>query len=78
MRSNANAYARVWRAEANYSTDGRDLPDLPASAAIIFGKAQTGAANVALTRGTKIAELEIPSGASVVTGGKTIQIEVKE
>jgi hypothetical protein len=78
LRSNANAYARVWRAEANYSADGRDLPDLPASAAIIFGKAQTGAANVALTRGTKIAELEIPSGASVVTGGKTIQIEVKE
>jgi hypothetical protein len=78
LRSNANAYARVWRAEANYSADGRDLPDLPASAAIIFGKAQTGATNMALTRGTKIAELEIPSGANVVTGGKTIQIEVKE
>jgi SpoIVB peptidase S55 len=78
LRSNSNAYARVWRAEANYSVDGRDLPDLPAFAAIVFGKAQTGAANMALMRGTKIAELEIPSGASVVTGSKTIQIEVKE
>jgi hypothetical protein len=78
LRSNSNAYARVWRAEADYSIDGRDLPDLPASAAIIFGKAQTGLANPALARGTKIAELEIASGASVVTGSKTIQIEVKE
>jgi hypothetical protein len=78
LRSNTNAYARLWRADANYTADGRDLPDLPASLAIIFGKAQPTAANAATSRGAKVAEIEIPAGDTVVTGSKTIQIEVKE
>jgi hypothetical protein len=78
LRSNTNAYVRVWRADANYTVEGRDLPSLPASMAIILGKAQTGTPNLLSARGAKVAEMEIPAGDYVVSGSKTIQIEVKE
>ena len=78
LRSNTSAYVRVWRADAAYSVDGRDLPDPPASLAAILGRSQPGAAALASTRGAKVAEIEVPAGQNVVTGSKTIQIEVKE
>ena len=78
LRANTNAYIRVWRAETNYTLDGRELPSLPASIAIILGKVQTGAPNLMAARGTKVAEIDVPAGENVVTGSKTIQIEVKE
>ncbi|MBV9396513.1 MAG: hypothetical protein JO062_00940 [Bryobacterales bacterium] len=78
LRSNTNAYVRVWRAEPNYAIDGRELPGLPASMAIVLGKTQTGAQNLLAARGAKVAEIEIPAGENVVSGSKTIQIEVKE
>jgi len=78
LRSNTSAYVRVWRADAAYSLDGRDLPDPPASLAAILGRSQPGAASQASTRGARVAEIQVPAGDSVVTGTKTIQIEVKE
>jgi hypothetical protein len=78
LRSNTNGYVRVWRAEPNYTIDGRELPGLPASMAIIVGKTQTGASNLLNARGAKVAEMAIPAGENVVSGSKTIQIEVKE
>jgi len=78
LRSNTSAYVRVWRADAAYSMDGRDLPNPPASLAAILGRSQPGAAALASTRGAKLAEIEVPAGENVVTGTKTIQIEVKE
>ena len=78
LRSNTSAYVRVWHADAAYSVDGRDLPNPPASLTAILGRSQPGAASLASTRGTKVAEIEIPAGDAVVTGSKTIQIEVKE
>ena len=78
LRSNSSAYIRVWRAEASYSIDGRDLPNPPASLAAIMNRSQPGASALASTHGAKIAEIEVPAGDGVVTGSKTIQIEVKE
>src|SRR5215472_4720901 len=78
LRSNTNAYIRFWRADTNFTADGRELPGLPASLAIIFGKAQGGASGSGLTRGAKMVEIVIPAGDNVVTGSKTIQIEVRE
>jgi len=78
LRSNTSAYVRLWRADATYTMDGRDLPDPPASLAAILGRLQPGAAALASTRGTKVAEIEVPAGENLVTGSKTIQIEVKE
>lgn len=78
LRSNTSAYVRVWRADASYTMDGRDLPNIPVSLAAILGRSQPGAAALASTHGTKITEIEVPAGDGVVTGSKTIQIEVKE
>ena len=79
LRSNTKAYVRVWRAEPSYTVEGRDIPDPPPSLAMLLTRAQAGAPTQVNTRGAKIAELEVAGAAgSVVTGTKTIQVEVKE
>jgi hypothetical protein len=79
LRSNTKAYVRVWRAEPSHTVEGRDIPDPPPSLAMLLTRAQAGAPVQANTRGAKISELEVPGAAgSVVTGTKTIQVEVKE
>ncbi len=79
LRSNTKAYVRVWRAEPSYTVEGRDIPDPPPSLAMLLTRAQAGSPAQVNTRGAKIAELEVPGAAgSVVTGTKTIQVEVKE
>ena len=77
LRSNTSAWVRVSRGEATYTVDGRDLPDPPPSIAMIFGRLQAPGTS-ATNRGSKIEEIEIPAGASIVTGSKTVQVEVKE
>jgi hypothetical protein len=76
LRSDTSAWVRVWRNETTYTVEGHDLPDPPASIALILGRAQAGNLPL-LNRGSKVAEIEIPAGASVVTGSKTVQVEVK-
>ena len=78
LRSNTKAYIRVWRNEAAYTIDGRDLPSPPPSVAMILSRAQTQAAGLPNLRGSKLAEIEISAGDNVVTGSKTVQVEVKE
>jgi hypothetical protein len=79
LRSNTKAYVRVWRAEPSYTVEGRDMPAPPPSLAMILTRAQAGSANVVNTRGAKAAEIEVPGPPGfVVTGTKTIQVEVKE
>ena len=79
LRSNTKAYVRVWRAEPSYTVEGRDIPDPPPSLAMMLTRAQAGSQAQVNTRGAKVAELEVPGAAgSVVTGTKTIQVEVKE
>jgi hypothetical protein len=79
LRSNTKAYVRVWRAEPSYTVEGRDIPDPPPSLAMVLTRAQAGTPNLVNTRGAKVAELEVPGApGSVVTGTKTIQVEVKE
>jgi len=79
LRSNERAYLRVWRAEPSFTVEGRDLPDPPPSLSMILTKQQTGTTNLQTSRGAKMAEIEISPGADfVVTGTKTVQVEVKE
>ena len=42
LRTNTSAYLRVWRSGPSYTVEGRDLPDPPASIAMILGRAQSG------------------------------------
>jgi hypothetical protein len=78
QRSNTKAYVRVWRAETAYTVEGRDLPNVPPSLALILNRVETATAMPLNMRGSKVAEIEIPVGDTVVTGSKTIQVEVKE
>ncbi len=74
LRANTKAYVRVWRTEPNFQLDGEDFPDPPPSLALILGASQT----VLQTRNSKVAELEISAGDVVISGAKTVQVEVKE
>jgi hypothetical protein len=79
LRSNTKAYLRVWRSEPSFTVEGRDLPAPPASLAMILTRAQAGNTNLVSARGAKLAELEVSPGPGlVVTGTKTVQVEVKE
>ena len=77
LRPNTNAYVRVWRADPAYLVQGEDLPDPPPSLGLILAKAQA-AQGTWFARSSKIAELLMDTGNVVVTGSKTVSVEVKE
>ena len=78
LRGNDRAYVRLWRAESAYAVQGQDMPDPPASVSMILSKAQSSLTANALWRGSKVAEMEFSAGDAVVSGSKTVQVEIKE
>jgi hypothetical protein len=78
LRANTKAYVRVWRNEPAFQLEGDDLPDPPPSVAMILASSQGALGSITQTRNSKVAELEIGAGDSVISGSKTIQVEVKE
>jgi len=74
LRTNTKAYVRVWRPDPNFQLEGEDFPDPPPSLALIIGASPA----VMQTRNAKLAELEISAGDAVISGVKTVQVEVKE
>lgn len=74
LRPSDKAYVRVWRAEPAYEVDGEELPDPPPSLALVLGSTQSMSQN----RNSEITELVIDAGQTMITGSKTVQIEVKE
>lgn len=78
LRGNTQAWVRVWRAEPNYQIQGEDFPAPPASMALILSKAQPWVSGNPLARNSKVAEMSIDAGQAMVTGSKTVQIEIKE
>jgi hypothetical protein len=78
LHPNTKAYVRVWRADPAFQLEGADLPDPPPSVALILGGSQSSLAGVTQVRNSKIAEMEIDGGDMVITGVKTVQVEVKE
>lgn len=77
LRPNTNAYVRVWRTDPAFQVQGQDLPDPPASVGLILNKAQA-AQGLWFPHGSKIAELQIETGNTVVTGSKTVPVDVKQ
>lgn len=77
LRANTNAYVRVWRTDPAFLVQGSDLPDPPPSVGLILSRAQA-AQGLWFSRGSKIDELQIPTGDVVVIGSKTVPVEVKE
>jgi hypothetical protein len=78
LHPNNQAYVRVWRAEPAFQLDGADLPAPPPSAVLVLEGSLSAAAGIAQTRNSKIAEMELDGGDMVVSGVKTIQVEIKE
>jgi hypothetical protein len=78
LRANTNAYVRVWSSGSAFTVEGRDLPNAPPSLSMILSRVQTATTAPLNLRGSKLAEIVVPIGNTVVTGSKTIQVEVKE
>jgi hypothetical protein len=77
MRSSTSAWVRVWRAEPSFDVQGSTLPDPPPSAALVLARSNSSLNPAQVVPNSKVAEFEVPAG-MVVTGSKTIQVEVKE
>jgi hypothetical protein len=78
LRPNSKAYLRVWRAEPSYDVQGENFPGPPPSFSMILARAQASLSSQPAFANSKVAEFEIGAGDMVVTGSKTIQVEVKE
>ncbi len=84
-RASDALYVRVWRQEPSFNVAGQvpggELPDPPPSVMLILADPSASAnsnAALTLTRGAEAARLVIPIDNYVVTGAKTVQIEVKD
>ena len=78
LKVNTKAYIRVWRADAAYQLQGEDFPAPPPSLAMILSRNQPGFGGLSQSFNSKLAELEIDGGGAVITGSKTIQVDIKE
>ena len=78
LRANTKAYVRVWQAAPAYEVEGETLPDPPPSVALILARTQPSLSATPALPNAKLAEMEIDAGNMVVSGSKTIQVEVKE
>ena len=78
LHPNNKAYVRVWRPDPAFQLEGADLPDPPPSVALILSGSQTNRASITQVRNSKIGEMEIDAGDMVVSGTKTVLVDVKE
>jgi hypothetical protein len=78
LHPNNKAYVRVWRTTPAFQLEGAELPDPPASVALILTGSQSTLAGLAQTRNAKVADMEIDGGDVYITGTKTIQVDVRE
>ncbi|HEX3877462.1 MAG TPA: SpoIVB peptidase S55 domain-containing protein [Bryobacteraceae bacterium] len=78
LHPNTKAYVRVWRADPAFQLEGTDLPAPPPSIALVLDGAATNLQGVTSSRNSKLAEMEIDGAGVVISGSKTVQVEVKE
>jgi hypothetical protein len=76
MYGSNKALVRVWRTDTAYNIDGQDLPDPPPSLAMIL--ARGSAAPGAQGRTSTVAQIPFADGSAVISGSKTIQVDIKE
>jgi hypothetical protein len=78
LRRNTKAYLRVTRNEIAFQAQGMDLPDPPPSLALVLAKSQGTSSMNLFSQGSVIQEIPIDIGDAVVSGTKSVQVEVKE
>lgn len=69
LRSGDRAYLRVWRGQPSYQLGGEELPDPPPSIAGILGASQN--------RNSRLTEIVIDPGGGLISGSKTLTLEVR-
>jgi hypothetical protein len=74
LRPSDKAYIRVWRPQPAYEVAGEELPDPPPSLSLVLGSTQ----GLTQNKNSKIAEIILDAGEFMVTGAKTVQLEVKQ
>jgi hypothetical protein len=85
FRGSEAAYLRIWRQQPSFTIagpmPGADISDPPPSVMLVLadpGNPATASQAQTLTRGSQVAEIKMPVNDFVVSGAKTIQVEVKE
>ncbi len=78
LHPNTKAYVRVWRADQAFQLEGSDLPAPPPSVALVLEGSAANLQGISSSRNSKIADMEIDGGGAVISGVKTVQVEVKE
>lgn len=73
LRTSRQAWIRISRPTPTWTVQGENLPALPASMALLFGRS-----TLAQSPGAKITEIALPGGDFVFNGSKTVQVDVKE
>jgi hypothetical protein len=85
FRQSESLYVRIWRQEPSFTVAGAlpggELTDPPPSVALVLAdpsSSVTSNAALTLTRGSQVQEIALPLPGYVITGAKTVQVEVKE
>jgi hypothetical protein len=78
LHPNTSAYIRVWRSDPAFQLEGVDMPAPPPSVSLVLDGAAVNLPGISTSRNSKIAEMEIDGGGAVISGVKTVQVEVKE
>jgi hypothetical protein len=84
-RSSEAIYLRIWRQQPSFNVanplPGGEITDPPPSVTLILSDPSSSATTSAaqtLARGSQLAELRMPVDRYVVSGSKTVQLEVKD
>ncbi|MBV8894998.1 MAG: hypothetical protein JO051_00695 [Acidobacteriaceae bacterium] len=85
FRGSEAAYVRVWRQQPSFTITGPlpggDISDPPPSVMLVLGDPSNSATTSpaqTVTRGSQLVEIKLPVDGFVVSGSRTIQVEVKE
>jgi hypothetical protein len=84
-RASNAAYVRIWRQTPSFAISGPaaggDLTDPPPSVMLVLADPSASVTSnpaLTVTRGSAVAEMALPVDGYMVSGSKTIQVEVKE
>lgn len=72
LRPNTKAYVRVWRNTPSWQVQGETLPAPPPSLVLLLGRGQPQ------VTGSRVDELELASGPYMMSGTRTVVVEVKD
>ncbi len=72
LRPNTKAFVRVWRNTPSWQVQGETLPAPPPSLVLLLGRGQPQ------TTGSRVDELELASGPYMMSGTRTVVVEVKD